>query len=112
MPLASAPTTVHLITRWANETVSLHWGRYENGRLALDFLDVRTGEPISRATVNLPDEPLAEGETFIPSHSENEGMVEALTKLGLIERTGRVVSSGFVEIDVCRWLMEPQPDVI
>lgn len=107
MPLVIAPTTVHLVTQFANETVALHWGRYENGRLALNFLDAKTGEPIARGTVNLPDEPLAPDETFVPSHSENAGMVEALTKLGLIEPTGRVVSSGFVEIDVCRWLVTP-----
>jgi hypothetical protein len=102
-----APTTVHLKTVFTDETVALAWNKYGNGRLALDFVDSVTGEPIIRATVNLPDEPLADNETLIKSYSENDGMVEALTALGLIERTGRFAQSGFVEIEICTWLVQP-----
>ena len=100
--------TLRLVTRWINEVVVLKWGQYSNGRLALQFILAETGEPMAVATVNLPDEPLADGETFIKSYGENEGMVEALADLRMIERTGRFVASGFVAIEVCRWLIQPE----
>jgi hypothetical protein len=107
MSIPVAPLTVHLVTRFINQTVALVWNRYENGRLALDFVNPVTGGTITRPTVNLPDEPLENEETFIKSYSENDGMVEALTALGLIERTGRLVQSSFVVIEVCQWRVQP-----
>lgn len=110
MSLPIAPATIHLVTAYTNETVALAWDQYENGRLALDFRDMTTGEPIARATVNLPDEALTDDETCIKSYAENVGMVETLAARGLIERTGRFVGSGFVSIEVCRWRVQPPKD--
>lgn len=63
------------------------------------------GEPVSTCTVNLPDEPLGEGEVFIKDYSENEGMVEFLVKEGVVEKTGREVRSGYIAVPVCKLLI-------
>lgn len=70
-------------------------GEYGNGRTAIQLYDAETGEPIATATVNLPDEPIAKGYTFIKDWSENEGMLESLKDY--VEPTGRTVQTGFVE---------------
>ena len=77
----------------------------ESGRVALTLEDADDGEPISTCTVNLPDEPLGEGEVFIKDYSENEGMVEFLVKEGVVERTGREVQSGYISVPVCKLLV-------
>ena len=77
----------------------------DNGRVALFLIDAEDGEPISTCTVNLPDEPLGDGEVFIKDYSENEGMAEFLVREGVVERTDRVVQSGYVRIPVCKLLV-------
>ena len=79
---------------------------YINGnRVALYLVAGEDGEPVSTCTVNLPDEPLDEGEVFIKDYSENEGMVEFLEKEGVVKPTGRMVQSGYVLIPVCKLLV-------
>ena len=61
-------------------------GYYQEGhRKAIELIEEETGEPIATATVNLPNYPLAENEIFVKNYSENEGMVLALAKAGIIE---------------------------
>jgi len=78
--------------------------RYSNGRIALTLTDSEEGDPIATATINLPDEPLAEDEVCIKSHSENEGMLEALEQAGIVKATGRVAWTGRVAVPVCKLL--------
>jgi Domain of unknown function (DUF4313) len=79
--------------------------QYDNGRLALQLVDAVDGDPIARATVNLPNEQIAEGEIFVKNHSENEGMLQALQQAGIVEPTGRMVVSGFVKVPVAKVLI-------
>ena len=63
-------------------------------------LDSETGwEPWTTATVNLNG--LEGDEVAIKNYSENEGLLELLTGLGVIEPPHRRVQSGFVSIDIC-----------
>lgn len=76
--------------------------QYANNRTALQLVDSKTGEPIATATVNIPDKHLEENEIFIKNYSENEGMLLALIKAGIVEVTGRSVQSGFVNIPIAK----------
>lgn len=85
---------------------NLHKSYYEHGkRVALCLIDAVDGEPVSTCTVNLPDEPLGDGEVFIKDYSENEGMVEFLVKEGIVELTGREIRSGYASIPICKLLL-------
>lgn len=57
--------------------------------------NVMLGEPIAKATINLPDVYLADNEIIIKSYSENEGVLESLQMAGLISQTIRQVQTGF-----------------
>ena len=71
--------------------------QYENGRTALQLVDAQDGEPVATATINLPDEPLAEGEVFVKDYSKNRGIKSALTLAGIIEPTGRFAKAVHAE---------------
>lgn len=77
-------------------------GQYDNGRVALQLIDAEDGSPIAKATVNLPDVPLADDEVAIKDYSENEGMKASLIEAGIIEDTGKRAWAGRVEVPVCR----------
>ena len=72
-----------------------------NGRIVLQLVDSETSAPIATATVNMPDEYLAETEVLIKDYSENEGMLAALVEAGIVTDTGQKVNSGFVQIPIC-----------
>lgn len=73
---------------------------YKNGRVAL--LLSEDGQPITVATVNLPDEDLKPNEVAIKNYSENEGILDALIEAGIVESPHDVRFSGFVIIPICR----------
>lgn len=77
-------------------------GVYESGRIALQLFDAKDMEPVATATVNLPDAPLEEYEVLIKDYSENEGMVDALVKAGLVTDTTKRVPTGFAAASVCQ----------
>lgn len=52
--------------------------KYGNGRTALEL--VYRGEPYAVATVNLPDENIADDEVVIKDYSENVGILQALVE--------------------------------
>ncbi len=70
---------------WACDLVS---ERYENGRIRLRLRDSEDGESVATATINVREEPLAEGEVIIKDYSENEGMLDALRDAGVVKPTG------------------------
>jgi len=90
--------------KYKNYDVYLQYKKYYNGRVCIQLTHAHDHDPVAIATVNLPDDELGEGEVFIKNYSENEGMLEWLEKNGIVERTGRVVPSGYVTIPVCRLL--------
>lgn len=56
-------------------------------------------EPWTTATVNIGG--LRDNEVAIKNYSENEGLLDVLIGLGVIEPPHRQVQSGFVLIDIC-----------
>ena len=73
--------------------------RYEcNDRLA-DYLTAG-GELFLFVSVNLPDEPLDEGEFAVKTYSENEGLLEALIVCGAVVFTGRYTTE--LGLPICR----------
>ena len=87
--------------------VMLTFACYVNDRIAL-LLVAENGEPIFKASVNLPDEPCPPEEVWIKDWSENEGMFEFLVAEGIIERTILgMVQSGNVLVTRHRLLVNP-----
>jgi hypothetical protein len=61
-------------------------GRYDSGGgVAIQLVDAQTGEPLTTATVNLPNTPPAEGHFWLKTWGENEGLLIALGAAGAIE---------------------------
>ena len=88
------------------EHIKLEFRTYANGRTAIEAVDQETDEPIAALTVNFDEAeiPVEEGITFIKNYSENEGAMRTLFDAGIIEPTGRVVLSGYVQITEVRVL--------
>lgn len=86
--------------------VELSWEKYQNGRLALELIDTSddTEEPVvTRVTVNLPDEPLEEGRSFVKDWNENTGMLSWLIRHGIADPTGRWIRTGHVQVPEVLW---------
>lgn len=79
--------------------------KYPNGRLALEFLDLEDGCPITVATVNLPEASISDGEVAIKNYSENAGILQELVEQGVVSAPLRYESSGFVQIPICKILI-------
>jgi hypothetical protein len=80
--------------------------QYGNGRLAIVLVG-RGGEQAAVATVNAPDVPLLPNQLLIKDYSENEGMLAALEKAGIVKAMGIYVRSGYVSMPICELLVEP-----
>ena len=75
---------------------------YHNGRTSLSVMT--SGIPLLKASVNLPDHELPTGCIFIKNWSENEGILSELIRHNIIEDTDIFVSSGYVDVNVCKLL--------
>jgi hypothetical protein len=82
----------------------LERGEYNNGRLALELVDIKSDEPVAVATVNMPMEALSKDEVVIKNYSENEGILDALIKAKVISQPIRIVQSGYVSSPICKLL--------
>lgn len=88
----------------------LQLGYYSNNRLAIELVSavenlddyLFIGEPITKATTNLPDIDLKNDEIIIKNHSENEGILETLKQYGYISDSIKEVSSGFSHFNVVK----------
>jgi len=90
--------------QFLSEPCTLAFAKYQNGRVGI-LLYSRVGEPMGKATVNLPGVPMAEDEIAIKNYSENEGMLESLTAAGIVSEPRRYVLNGLVSIPICRLLV-------
>jgi hypothetical protein len=89
-----------LKTAYSEYDVILSWGKYGNGRKALEIIDSEDGFPVMVATVNIPEVPLTENEVIIKNYSENEGVLEFLQENGIVGPVKREVGTGFVSFPV------------
>jgi hypothetical protein len=93
-----------LKTQYETYNVSLEFGKYNNGRTAIELIDLEDGCPVMMATVNLPDVSLSDDEVIIKNYSENEGVLEFLIENGIVSKPLRTVSSGWVTCPIVRFL--------
>lgn len=76
-------------------------GHYSNGNLGIEIWSVDNG-PITKVTVN-PDIKIPEDRIAIKNYSENEGMVDWLISMSIIEDSpANVIHSGWIDIPVHR----------
>lgn len=92
-------------TEWYEGEVVPSIGKYGNGRIAIELI-CPDGEPLCRATVNLPDAPIEDGYVFLKGWSENEGLPEALEEAGMVKLTDRKVATGFVYAQEAKLLIK------
>ena len=67
-------------------------------------LDIFPGEPISTATVNV-DVKLQKGFILIKNYSENEGVLEALIKEGIVKDTTKTYPVGYCHANLVELLI-------
>lgn len=80
---------------------------HSNNRTALTLYDAEDFQVVAVATINLPDMPLQDDEVYIKDYSENEGMVKALRKAGVISKPIGYVNVEYVKIPKCKLLIQP-----
>lgn len=73
-------------------------------RIAL-YLEDSMGCPMTRISVNMPDAEMADDETAIKNHSENEGILQILIDAGIVSEPVRYIKGGWVEFPVCKVLV-------
>jgi hypothetical protein len=89
-------------------TVRIELGKYANGRTRINLIDDLDNEPYATATTNLPDVLLLDNEVFIKDYSENEGILDFLTKNNIVVPTDKWATSGHVDIQVC--ILNPESE--
>ena len=83
----------------------VQWGRYPNGRVAIQLMDEEG--PVATATVNVPEADLAADEVIVKDYAENAGVLDLLVLMGVATPTGRRIPVGYVEAPVARLLVAP-----
>ena len=83
----------------------VHKGNYGNGRPALALIDPEDGQPYFTVTVNLINEEISEGHVFVKTWSENEGMLQCLTKAGVLQLVDWR-PSGYTEAAECKLMVK------
>lgn len=68
------------------------FGKYGNDRTAIELLSAKDGEPWYVATVNIPEEKLDGDEIIVKEYGENEGVLAALQKAGIVGKIKRDAS--------------------
>ncbi len=77
---------------------------YGNGRTALLLRDIEDGAPVAKATVNVPDASLQDGQVIIKNYDENEGMLNALIEAKIVSHPIGSIMTGYEECPIC-WLL-------
>jgi hypothetical protein len=78
---------------------------YQNGRTAITLYDIDDDMPIATCTINVPEVDLEQNEVIIKNYSENEGILDTLINEGIVEKTGKIVSLGYVNCEICKLLI-------
>lgn len=93
-----------MTVKFQKTNCTLEFGKYSNGRIAIELVETETGEPYATASVNLPAYNIGKDEIAIKDHSENEEMVQALMEAGIVSKPVGYVDSGYVRIPICKLL--------
>lgn len=81
----------------------IKFGRYSNLRVAM-WANDDDGLPIVKLTVNAPYIELGESEVIIKNYSENEGVLEDLIEMKVVEPIKEIIV-GFETCKVCKVLI-------
>lgn len=79
-------------------------GTYNNGRIALELVDIKNDEPVLVATLNIPEAIIMKDEVIIKNYGENEGVLEVLIQANIISAPIGYVFTGLVLSSVCKLL--------
>lgn len=79
-----------------------------NGRPAIQLI-CADGEPMTVATVNIPDCPVPSGYVLIKDYSENRGIYQALLDADVIEPRTLEVPAGRTDVLLCKLRLTPAP---
>lgn len=97
LPLDRVRCTIH--PSFGDYEVFIEQGKYLNGRVAWEMIEVESDDPYAMATVNIPeyaDARLDAGtHVIIKNWSENEGVLEGLLASGIIGPPEGYVSTPF-----------------
>lgn len=83
----------------------LEKGVYNNGRIALELVNVKNDEPVLVATVNVPEVDIEKDEVVIKNYSENEGILEVMVKAKIISEPIRFITTGHTSSPICKLLL-------
>lgn len=75
------------------------------GHVQIHLVD--DGGPVATATVYNPCCLLASNQVLIKDYAENEGILRALEKAGILERTCDTYPVGYCEADICTLIVDP-----
>ena len=85
--------------------VEVKLSKYATGeRIALGIFTIE-GEFLTVATTNLPEIEIEEGQTFLKTWSENEGILEWLIENKIVSEPIKWVKTGFVEAPLVEVLL-------
>lgn len=87
--------------KWHGWDCILQKGRYIDNSIGILLFDAHDGEPVSKATVTMQGANLREDQIIVKDYSENEGMLDALTEIGLVTGVERWIETGWVRVPVC-----------
>ena len=99
---------MHIKSEFLDDNAVLKFGHYVDGTTAVTLFDAEFGEPLATATVCLVDmgERPSEGNVFIKTWSENEGLYEGLLAAGIIGEVVREIQVGFSVAFECPLLVK------
>ena len=83
------------------KSLRVQYSKYGNGQNAILLDYASNGQSYKVASVAI-DQPLQSDEVAIKNYSENEGILETLLESGIIATPHRFISSGFVQIPICK----------
>lgn len=89
------------------DNCTLGFGKYYNGTHAMKIYDSE-GQPLINVTKALPGFFIGGNEVLVKDYSENEGILECLTNLGIIEPTGETLPAGYARLHLCKLLIDPE----
>jgi hypothetical protein len=93
--------------QFMGRTCCFKGSRYANNDApAIRVVSSETRDPMSVLTVNMPPHIPQEGEIFVKTWSENEGITSILRDSEFFRDTGKRVSNGFVEAEIWEVLVD------
>ena len=106
--MTANPPTYTFKGKYSTYQVYLRFGKYGNGRTAIELIDAIDHCPVMVATVNVSEYSLLQpGEVIIKNYSENEGVLEFLIENGIIGRPKTWIATGWVTVPVVDLLIQP-----